>query len=129
MSKKDQKNYDSDGTVPVPDAMKMTENWKTYLAESKQEFNVESYYVPISSFQDLLKTNPTAEAVKVCIGLADPNNPATSQILLIPIVDGKIKPYIGPDKHGGVGDDFTDSNIYDLSQPEPPYRTTPPHGK
>jgi hypothetical protein len=128
MSKKEF-NADEDGTIPVPDAMKMIENWKTYLEKSKQEFIVQSYYVPIVSIQSLLKNNPTAEAAKVCIGLTDPNDPTTSQILFMPIVDGKVKPYIGPEKdRGGVGE-IDDSNVYDLSQPEPPFHTEPPHSK
>ena len=120
MSKTDLNNSDSDGTIPVDDAAKMIENWKTYLAESKQDFIVQSYYVPIASLQSLLKNNPTAEAARVYLGLADSKDPSTSQILFIPIVDGKIKPYIGPDNNGGVGDPIDDSNVYDLSAPCPP---------
>lgn len=119
MSKK-KINADDNGTIPVPDAMKMIENWKTYLDTSKQEFIVQSYYVPILSIQNLVKTNPTAQAVRMHIGLSDPTDPSTSQILLIPIVNGKPKPYINPNgDEGGLGDD-TSSNIFDMSSPCPP---------
>jgi hypothetical protein len=109
---------DEEGAIPVPQAMQMTTNWRTYLDATNPDFNVRSYYIPISSFKSVLKNNHKAEAVRAYIGLADPTDPTTSQLLLIPIVDGKEVPYLPPtgDGLGGPGG----SNIYDLTQPCPP---------
>ena len=119
MSKIDLNNADGNATIPVPEAKKMIQNWKTYLDDSKQDFIVQSFYVPILSLQSLLKNNPTAEAARVYIGLTDPKDPSTSQILFMPIVDGKVKPYINP-QNGNDGDPIDDSNVYDMTTACPP---------
>ncbi|MDB4926661.1 hypothetical protein [Mucilaginibacter sp.] len=118
MSTNDLSNTGSEETVPVPQAMKMTDNWRTYLASSGQAFNVRSYLIPIISYQNLLLNNPDAEAVRAYIGLTDPADPTTSQLLLVPIVNGREKPYVQTDNmvQGDSG-----SNVYDLSAPCPPY--------
>jgi len=116
---------DPEGTIPVPQAMQMTANWRTYLAATEQDFNVRSYLIPIISFQNLLLNNPDAEAVRLYIGLTNETDPTTSQLLLIPIVNGQEVPYLpGADKGINENDDDCDSNIYDLSGPCPPQCST-----
>jgi hypothetical protein len=118
MSTNNLPNGSSEGTIPVEEAVKRTENWRVYLESSKQDFNVRSYLIPIASYQNLLNNNPTAEAVRVYIGLADPTDPKTSQVFLVPIVDGHEQLFQGtqPGTVGGLGS----SNVYDLTTPCPP---------
>jgi hypothetical protein len=103
-------NDNSEGTLNVDQAKQMTANWRAYLSSSKQDFNVRSYLVPINSYQNLLINNPTAEAVRIYIGLTDADDPATSQVLLVPIIDGEEKLY----------QESNESNVYDLTIPCPP---------
>jgi hypothetical protein len=118
MSTNDLPGGDSQGTIPVEEAAKMTENWRIYLESANQDFNVRSYLIPITSYETLLKNNPTAEAVRVYIGLADEKDPNTSKVFLVPIVDGKEQLFQGtePGTVGGPGG----SNVYDMSTSCPP---------
>jgi hypothetical protein len=109
----------SEGTIPVDEAIARTENWRTYLKTSGQEFNVRSYLIPIVSYQNLLYNNPEAEAVRVYIGLADPKDPTSSQILLVPIVDGHEQIYQVPAPSHKLEDPKT-SNVYDMTTSCPP---------
>ncbi len=121
MSTNDLPNSSPEGTIPVSQAMQMTANWRKYLESSEQVFNVRSYLIPIIDFQNILKYNPDAEAVRAYLGLGDAGDPATSQLLLVPIVDGKEVIYLSTaDKVGGKDGDDGDSNIYDLTNPCPP---------
>jgi len=120
MSTNDLPNSSDDGTVPVPQAMQMTANWRTYLESSQQVFNVRSYLIPIIDFKNILKNNPDAEAVRAYIGLTDAADPATSQLLLVPIVNGKEIIHLSTGDNGGGDGDDGDSNIYDLTTPCPP---------
>jgi hypothetical protein len=112
-----------DGTIPVPDAMDMASNWKTYLDESGSEFNARSYLIPIISIQNLLKYNPDAEAIRAYIGLGDTEDITTTKLLMVPIVDGKevIYKQVPPENGYGGCDSDDCSNIYDLNEPCPPY--------
>lgn len=103
-------NDSSQGTISVYEAEKMTANWRSYLETSGQKFNIRSYLVSINSYQSLLACNPDAEAVRIYIGLADPKDPGSSQVLLVPIVGGKEKLY----------QDTNESNVYDLTKACPP---------
>jgi hypothetical protein len=118
MSTNDLPNDPSEGTIPVDEAIEMARNWRTYLETSGQDFNVRSWLIPRVSYDNLLKNNPTMEAVRAYIGLYDPADPTSSQILLVPVVDGHDKLY--QDTKDGVGGNEDDSNIYDLSNPCPP---------
>ncbi|WP_214070705.1 hypothetical protein [Mucilaginibacter sp. dw_454] len=109
-------NDTSEGTIPVDQAKQMVVNWQSYIATSGQKFNVRSYLVPIAAYKNLLINNPDAENVRVYIGLNDATNPATSQILLVPIVNGDEK----------LNRETGESNVYDTTVPCPPVCPTPP---
>jgi hypothetical protein len=115
-----------EGTIPVSEAMKMTSTWRLYLNNNTTDtdFQVRSYLIPIISFQNLLKYNPDAEAVRAYIGLNELEDVSTTELLLVPIVGGKEMPYRQILDGGGLGDPDCDtddcSNIYDLSAPCPP---------
>lgn len=108
------------GTIPVPDAVRMANNWKVYLDKSAQAFITESFLVPIVAFQNILLYNPTAEGVRVYIGLEDSEDPNSAKLILVPVVDGKEVPYLPePKTEGTVGGDGS-SNTYDMTHPCPP---------
>ncbi|MES2378153.1 MAG: hypothetical protein V4553_16305 [Bacteroidota bacterium] len=119
MSTNDLPNDSSEGTIDVDLAIEMARNWRTYLETSGQAFDVRSWLIPRVSYDNLLKNNPTMEAVRAYIGLRDPADPTSSQILLVPVVDGHDQLFQGT-QNGGVGGDDGDSNVYDMSQPCPP---------
>jgi len=117
----------AEGTIPVQEAMDMTTNWRNYLASSKETFNVRSYRIPVITFQNILLNNPDAEAVRAYIGLTDPADPTTSQLIFVPIVDGKDVPYVKTNTGPGLGDDG-DSNVYDFTVSCPPNCDAPSGG-
>jgi hypothetical protein len=119
MSTNDLPNDSSEGTIDVDLAIEMARNWRTYLETSGQEFDVRSWLIPRLSYDSLLKNNPTMEAVRAYIGLRDPADPTSSQILLVPVVDGKDQLFQGT-QNGGVGGDDGDSNVYDMTSACPP---------
>ncbi|MES2487223.1 MAG: hypothetical protein V4581_14905 [Bacteroidota bacterium] len=119
MSTKDLPGGSSAGTIPVEEAAERTQNWRTYLSTSGQDFITRSFYVPILSLDSFIHNNPTAEAMRVYIGLTDPNDPLTSQIFFVPIVDGKEQLFQGTEAQGGVGGPGG-SNVYDMSTSCPP---------
>jgi hypothetical protein len=119
MSTTDLPNDSSEGTINVDEAIQMAKNWRDYLETSGQDFDVRSWLIPRLSYESLLKNNPTMEAVRAYIGLRDPADPTSSQILLVPVVDGKDQLFQGT-QAGGVGGNDGDSNIYDMTQPCPP---------
>jgi hypothetical protein len=109
-------NNNSEGTIPVDEAKKMVANWRDYLASSGQKYNVRSYLMPIAPYQNLLGNNPDAEAVRVYIGLTDPTDPSTSQILFVPVTGDEEK----------LNLDTGESNVYDTTIPCPPVCPKPP---
>jgi hypothetical protein len=119
MSTNDLPNDSSEGTINVDEAIQMAKNWRTYLETSGQAFNVRSWLIPRVSYDNLLKNNPTMEAVRAYIGLNDPEDPMSSQILLVPVVDGHDQLFQGT-QNGGVGGNDGDSNVYDMSSACPP---------
>jgi hypothetical protein len=112
-------NDSSEGTINVDEAIQMAKNWRIYLENSGQAFDVRSWLVPRLSYESLLKNNPTMEAVRAYIGLRDAADPTSSQILLVPVVDGKDQLFQGT-QGGGVGGNDGDSNVYDMTQACPP---------
>lgn len=121
MSTTNSPNSDSTGTIPVDEAKQGVENWQVYLGDNPdQKFVVRSYELPIISFQNLLGNNPDAEAVRIYIGLVDAADPSSSQIYMVPIVNGheklfRLTPPSGPPTGG---DD--NSNVYDMAKACPP---------
>lgn len=103
-------NENSQNTVPVEDAKKMTANWRSFLETNGQKFNVRSYSIPLDSYQNLLTNNPDLESVRVYIGLKDENDPTSSTVFLVPIVNGQEKLY----------QDNKQSNVYDFVGACPP---------
>jgi hypothetical protein len=118
MSTTDLPNDSSEGTIDVELAIQMAKNWRTYLETSGQAFDTRSWLIPRLSYDSLLKNNPTMEAVRAYISLKDPKDPTSSQILLVPVIDGKDQLFQGT--QGGVGGNDGDSNVYDLSKACPP---------
>ncbi|RYU90736.1 hypothetical protein EWM62_08815 [Mucilaginibacter terrigena] len=114
---------DPDGTIPLPVAKEWAENWRTFISTNSPEFITRSFMIPIFDFQNILLYNPTAESVKAFIGLTDPTDATTAQLMLVPIVDGEevhLLPLVG----GGLGD--TQSNVYDMTTACPPTCITSP---
>ncbi len=114
---------DPEGTIKVPYAKTLSLNWRTYLKTSKQAFATHAFVIPIVSFQNILKYNPNAEAVRAYIGLEDPANPASVKLMLVPIIGGNDVLYLSNAANAiteGEGDDDDPSNVYDLTKPCPP---------
>src|SRR6218665_4217172 len=104
-----------EGTIPVPDAEQWAKNWLTFLETSKQPFQTRSFLLPIYDFQNILKYNPTADGVRVYLGLEDATDPTSSKLLLVPTVDGKDVPFLEGNCDGIAAGG--QSNVYDLSKP------------
>ncbi|WP_374950430.1 hypothetical protein [Mucilaginibacter sp.] len=125
MNDQNNQSTDPEGTIPVDTAIEMAKNWNIYLKSSNQKFNVKSYSVPIINFKNILKNNPDAEAVRAYIGLKDANDPSSSQLIMVPIVNGQEVLYIDTTEENVLGGDGQ-SNVYDVTTACPP--TCPPPG-
>jgi hypothetical protein len=110
---------DPEGTIPVDQAIELALNWRVFLDESGQDFITESFLIPIIAFQNILKYNPEADSVRAYIGLSDPADPTSSQLLLVPVVGGQDKTYLTDDKKREHAKDAP-SNVYDYTTPCPP---------
>ena len=121
-------NDSPEGTIPVDQAIQLTANWRAFLATSGQAFVAQSFLIPIINFQNILLYNPDAEGVRAYIGLADPADPASAQLLLVPVKNEQDVVYF-PLGNGGDGENG--SNVYDLSTLCPPHCPAPgsPLGK
>ncbi len=108
-----------DGTIPVDDALTYAQNWNDYLTASDQGFKVRSFNIPIIDFKNILKYNPTAESVNAYIGLKVANDPTSSLLILVPVVDGHNVVVVPADADLGLGDE-NQSNTYDMTRPCPP---------
>lgn len=108
-----------DGTIPVDNALTYAQNWSDYLTSSNQAFNIRSFKVPIVDFQNILKYNPTAEAVNVYIGLKVAEDPASAILVLVPVVDGHNMVVVPGDADLGLGEG-NQSNTYDMTTACPP---------
>ena len=75
--------------------------------------------IPIIDFKNILKYNPDAESVRAYIGLGDVNDPMSSNLILVPVVNGKDVIYKSASEKPAL-DSEIDSNIYDLSKVCPP---------
>jgi|GEM_PF-2631723 len=117
MSNENNLSNGAEGTIPVSDALTMTQNWRTYLAASQQGFVARSFVVPIINFTNILATNPEADGVRVYIGLEDATDPITAKLIFVPTVNNHDIPYIHPE--GNLGGDGN-TNVYDLTTVCPP---------
>ena len=122
-------NDSPEGTIPVDQAIQLTANWRDFLATSGQAFVAQSFLIPIINFQNILLYNPDAESVRAYIGLEDPTDPTTAQLLLVPVSGGQDVvtlplPLGDGSGDGNVGD--PPSNIYDFTTVCPP--VCPPPG-
>jgi len=112
------------GTIPVDEAIQLALNWRTYLDSSEQGFVAESFLIPIIDFQNILAYNPEADGVRAYIGLSDPNDPTTAQLMFVPVSGDQDIIYLPIGTIGyGSGDA---SNIYDFTKVCPPF--CPPPG-
>jgi len=119
-------NEDPEGTIPVNQAVQLAANWRVYLATSGQAFVAQSFLIPIINFQNILQYNPDADSVRAYIGLEDPTDPTTAQLLLVPVSGGQdivSLPQGNGDGDGGVGS--PPSNIYDYTSVCPPTCAAP----
>lgn len=108
-----------EGTIPVDKAIAMAKNWRDYLDASEDDFSVNSYLIPIIDLKNILKYNPDAESVRAYIGLEDANNPMSSTLILVPVVNGKDVIYKSTGNYSELGGE-NESNVYDLTKPCPP---------
>jgi hypothetical protein len=119
-------NEDPEGTIPVNQAVQLAANWRVYLATSEQAFVAQSFLIPIINFQNILQYNPDADGVRAYIGLDDPTDPTTAQLLLVPVSGGQdivSLPHGNGGKHGGAGS--VSSNVYDFTSVCPPMCAAP----
>jgi hypothetical protein len=117
-------NDDPEGTIPVDQAIQLAANWRTYLAASGQAFVAQSFLIPIIDFQNILEHNPDAQGVRAYIGLADPTDPLSAQLLFVPVSGGQDVVYLT--RHHGNGATTTlQSNVYDLTTVCPPMCPVP----
>ncbi|WP_179415857.1 hypothetical protein HDF19_06540 [Mucilaginibacter sp. E4BP6] len=112
-------NEDPEGTIPVNDAVQLTANWRTYLATSGQAFVTQSFLIPIIDFKNILEHNANAQSVRAYIGLSDPTDPLSAQLLLVPVSEGQDVVYL-PKGHGDSESATLKSNVYDLTTACPP---------
>ncbi|MBB5395734.1 hypothetical protein [Mucilaginibacter sp. AK015] len=115
-------NY-PDGTIPVSTAKEWAANWRTFISNNNPAFVTRSFLIPICDFQNIILYNPEAEAVKAFIGLTDPADAESAQLMLVPVSAGEellTLPLVG----GGAGD--TQSNVYDVTTACPPTCVTSP---
>jgi len=108
-----------EGSIPVNDAVTLTANWRTFLANANQEFATRAFLIPIITFKNILLHNPDADGVRAYIGLEDPNDATTAKLVLVPVVNGEDIPILYKDGSGGPGTELQ-SNIFDFSKACPP---------
>ena len=104
-----------EGTIPVAEAIELTSNWRTYLTEVNPAFAAHSFFVPIIDFVNILKYNPTAEGVRVSLGLENSNDPTSAKLVLVPVSNGEDVVYLQQDNGVGEG-----SNVFDMTIVCPP---------
>ncbi|RFZ90305.1 hypothetical protein D0C36_21135 [Mucilaginibacter conchicola] len=121
-----------EGSIPVLEADQMIANWKAYVADPANHFEVRSFLTPIASFTNIVQFNPDAESVRVHIGLEVADDPTTARLIFIPVVDGhEVRRIIMPQGQPGSGvevenGDGSQSNTYDMTKACPPVCTEPP---
>ncbi len=118
-------NEDPEGTIPVNQAVQLAANWRVYLATSGQAFVAQSFLIPIVNFQNILQYNPDADSVRAYIGLEDPTDPTTAQLLLVPVSGGQDIVSLPQGNGGGGGVGNPPSNIYDYTTVCPPTCAAP----
>jgi hypothetical protein len=118
-------NDSPEGTIPVDQAVELAANWRTYLSTSGQDFVAQSFLIPIINFQNILKYNPEASSVRAYIGLSDPTDPLSAQLLLVPVSEGQDIVYL-PKGHRDGDSATLQSNVYDLTTVCPPSCPIPP---
>jgi hypothetical protein len=119
MSNQNNQSTEPEGTIPVDEAIAMTQNWRGYLKESDQKFLAKSYLIPIIDFKNILKYNPDAESVRAYIGLENVNDPMSSKLILVPVAGGKDVIFKSTGDNPELSSE-TNSNIYDLTTVCPP---------
>jgi hypothetical protein len=125
MSTNTNQPIDPEGTIPVKEAIQMAANWRNYLSTSEQEFQARSFQIPIVNFKNILLHNPDAESVHAYIGLRTATDPATAQLILVPVVDGKDVLYLPNERKSLISEEQEDqSNTYDLTKVCPPNCST-----
>jgi hypothetical protein len=112
-----------EGTIPVNEAITLTANWRTFLANSNQEFITRAFLIPIINFKNILLHNPDAEGVRAYIGLEDATDATTAKLVLVPVTNGEDVPILYRDGNGGPGSE-EQVNIFDLTRQCPPYCPT-----
>jgi hypothetical protein len=109
---------DAGRKITVTEAVRLTTNWRAYLAESECDFQAKAFLIPIESIKNLLATNPNAEGVRAYIGLNDADDAMSGKLVLVPVVDGEDIIFL-PGSNGDPNAE-DDSNIYDRSKQCPP---------
>ena len=122
MSNLDNESQGPEGTIPVDEAAEMTKNWRDYLKSTNQEFAARSFLIPIVDFQNILKYNPDAEAVRAYVGLKEIDGSKSSKLVLVPVVDGKDVLFQSTEGIQGLGVE-PESNVYDFTTTCPPVCT------
>jgi hypothetical protein len=102
---------DAGRKITVTEAVRLTTNWRTYLAESECDFQTKAFLIPIESITNLLATNPDAEGVRAYLGLNDAQDAMSGKLVLVPVVDGEDVIFL-PGSNGDP-DEEDDSNVYD----------------
>lgn len=105
--------------ITVTEAVRLTTNWRTYLAELECDFQTKAFLIPIESIKNLLTTNPDAEGVRAYLGLNDADDAMSGKLVLVPVVDGEDVIFL-PGSNVDP-DEEDDSNVYDRSIVCPPY--------
>jgi len=104
--------------ITVTEAVRLTTNWRTYLADSECDFQTKAFLIPIASIKNLLATNPDAQGVRAYLGLNDADDAMSGKLVLVPVVDGEDVIFL-PGSNGDP-DEEDDSNVYDRVSTCPP---------
>lgn len=71
------------GSSSVAEAAEATANWRTYLAASNSEFNLQSFWISIDKIKKMLEHNPDADGIRMYMGLNDAANPTSFKIVTV----------------------------------------------
>jgi hypothetical protein len=104
--------------ITVTEAVRLTTNWRTYLAESECDFQTKAFLIPITTIENLLTTNPEAEGVRAYLGLNETENAVSIKLVLVPVVNGEDIIFL-PGSNGDPNSE-DDSNVYDRVPECPP---------
>lgn len=103
-------NEQESHTIPVAEAVRLTTNWRNWMADPDGEFEKKAFLIPIEVINDLLSVNTGIAGVRAYLTLDDTENITTANLLIVPVKNGR-DVLVHPNG---------DSNVYNTIKPCPP---------